>query len=146
MFSKSELEKLVYFDIETVTGHKDASGLTEKEMQLWSKRCGYLRERFEDNKEKTDEDLYEYKAALHAEYSKVVCVSFGRLNIDDKTPKEIKKIKKLAMSHNISLKEKRKLYCRKCFDPYKNPKIRIKKGIKSVECKKCNYISRWKLN
>ena len=64
--------------------------------------------------------------------------------IKSKKPKEIKKIKRLAMSKKIRLKEKRKLFCKKCLNPYKNPKIRIKKGKKSVECKKCGHISRWK--
>ena len=65
--------------------------------------------------------------------------------IKSKTPKEIKKIKILAMSHNILLKEKRKLFCKKCLTPYKNAKIRIKKGMKSVECGNCGRVSRWEL-
>jgi len=66
-------------------------------------------------------------------------------NIKDKTPKEVKKIKKLAMRNKIPLKELRKKFCKKCFTPYKNPKIRIKKGIKSVKCENCDYISKWKI-
>lgn len=67
-------------------------------------------------------------------------------DIKNKTPKEIKKIKRLAMNKKIPLKEKRKLFCKKCLNPYLNKeKIRIKKGIKSVECKNCNYIARWKI-
>ncbi|MEK6906368.1 MAG: hypothetical protein AABW81_01965 [Nanoarchaeota archaeon] len=66
--------------------------------------------------------------------------------IKNKSPKEIKKIKKLGMKHNISLKEKRKDFCKKCFMPYKNPKIRINNKIKSVTCKNCGLISRWKMN
>ena len=66
-------------------------------------------------------------------------------NIKEKSPKEIKKIKKLAMSKNIPLKEKRKLFCGKCFHVYKNPKIRIKNSIKSLACEKCENIQRWKI-
>ena len=65
-------------------------------------------------------------------------------NIQNKTPQDIKKIKKLAMSKNIPLKEKRKLFCKKCLSPYHNPKIRIKNRTKSVTCS-CGYISRWKI-
>ena len=64
-------------------------------------------------------------------------------NIKDKSPKEIKKIKKLAMKNNIPLKELRKKFCKKCLTPYKNPGTRIKNKIKSVTCKKCGYVSRW---
>lgn len=66
-------------------------------------------------------------------------------NIKEKIPKEIKKIKKLAMNHNIHLKEKRKLFCKKCFFPYKNSKIRIKNKIKSISCENCKNIARWKI-
>jgi len=67
-------------------------------------------------------------------------------NIKDKTPKEVKKIKRLAANSNIRLREKRKLFCKKCLEPYKNPKVRINKGIKSVECGNCGYVARWKIN
>ncbi len=66
-------------------------------------------------------------------------------NLEDKSAKEVKKIKRLAMNKNISLKEKRKLFCRKCFTIYKNPKIRIRNKVKSVKCENCGAISRWKL-
>ena len=66
-------------------------------------------------------------------------------NIKNKTPDEIKKATKQAMSHNIKLKQLKKTFCRKCFMPYKNPNIRIKRGIKSVKCEKCGYVSRWKI-
>jgi len=66
--------------------------------------------------------------------------------IKDKTPKEIRKVKKLAMSHNIKLAGKRKLFCRKCLMPYSGKeKIRVKDKIKSITCGKCGSISRWKL-
>jgi RNase P subunit RPR2 len=65
--------------------------------------------------------------------------------IKEKFPKEIKKIKILAMKYNIPLKEKRKLFCKKCFFPYKNPKIRIKNKIKSVRCENCGYVAKWKV-
>ncbi|OGJ13360.1 hypothetical protein A3K82_00515 [Candidatus Pacearchaeota archaeon RBG_19FT_COMBO_34_9] len=66
--------------------------------------------------------------------------------IKSQSPKEIKKIKKLAMSYNISLKELRKKFCRKCFNPFSGrEKIRIKKRVKSTTCQKCRYITRWKV-
>ncbi|MFH1585594.1 MAG: hypothetical protein ABIB79_02415 [archaeon] len=66
-------------------------------------------------------------------------------DIQSKSPKNIKKIKRFAMRHNIPLNEFRKQFCRKCLVPYKNPKIRIRKGIKSVKCIECGYIARWKM-
>jgi len=67
------------------------------------------------------------------------------LNIKGKTPKEVKKIKKLAMSFNLPLKEKRRTFCKKCLSPYKAKKIRIRNKIKSIVCEDCGYVSRWKI-
>ena len=66
-------------------------------------------------------------------------------NISKKTPKEIKKIKRISMTYKIPLKNKRKLFCKKCFNPYINPKIRIKNKMKIIICKNCESVSRWKL-
>lgn len=68
-------------------------------------------------------------------------------SIANKSPKEIKKIKKLAMGYNIPLKEKRKLFCKYCLNPYSGKeKVRIKNKIKNVTCLNCGKISRWKIN
>jgi RNase P subunit RPR2 len=68
-------------------------------------------------------------------------------NIKNKSPKEIKKIKRLAMNKKISLKEKRKLFCKKCLTPYSgNERIRIKNNSKVIECKNCKVLNRIKLN
>ena len=66
-------------------------------------------------------------------------------NIKDKSSKDVKKIKKLAMRHKIPLKENRKLFCKKCLYPHKNPSIRVKNGLIKINCGKCNYTSRWKI-
>jgi RNase P subunit RPR2 len=50
------------------------------------------------------------------------------------------------MGQNMPLKEKRKTFCKKCLNPYKNPKTRIKRGIKSVTCEKCGFVARWKIS
>jgi len=65
--------------------------------------------------------------------------------IENKSPKEIRKIKKFAMRNSIKLGGKRKTFCGKCFNAYKNPKIRIKKGIKKIVCEKCGEEGRWKV-
>ena len=68
------------------------------------------------------------------------------LNIKNKSPKEVEKIKKLARSYKICMKDYKKSFCKKCYTPYKNPKIRIKNKIKSVTCKNCDYSTKYKLN
>jgi len=72
---------------------------------------------------------------------------FKEESLKDATPKNIKKIKRLAVNKKIPLKEKKKLFCKKCLNPYSGKeKIRIQGGRKSVECLNCGYISRWKMN
>ena len=66
-------------------------------------------------------------------------------DIKNKNPGEIKKIKRFTMRQNIPLRELRKKFCKKCFAPYQNPKIRIKDKIKSITCGNCGYVSRWKI-
>ena len=66
-------------------------------------------------------------------------------HIKNKTPKEVKKAKKLAMRHSIKLGNKRKLFCKKCFSPYNNQKIKIKNGMKTIICRNCDYVNRWKI-
>lgn len=67
-------------------------------------------------------------------------------NIKDKVPKEIKKIKRLAANKKIPLKEKKKLFCKKCLNPYfGKEKIRIKNGFVRINCSECGYTSKWKI-
>ena len=68
-------------------------------------------------------------------------------NLKGKNPCEIKKIKKLAMRHNIKLREKRKLFCKKCYTVFNtsNSETRIKKGKKTIKCKNCDYVNRWEV-
>ena len=65
-------------------------------------------------------------------------------NIQNKTPKEIKKIKRLSMKYNIKLGDKRKKFCKKCYST-KLKVIGVKKKVKSVLCEDCKNISRYKL-
>tara|TARA_B100000963_G_scaffold334854_1_gene328423 strand:- start:3596 stop:4315 length:720 start_codon:yes stop_codon:yes gene_type:complete len=82
MFTKNEITKMIFFDVETATTFKDHSELSDRMKKLWSKRCEWLRSNYEDNEGKTDSELYSYKGALHPEFNKVLCVSFGRVEID----------------------------------------------------------------
>jgi len=65
-------------------------------------------------------------------------------DLKNKDPKDIKKIKRLAMHYNLKLGEKRKKFCKKCFSTKLKVKS-IKNGLKIVECQDCKKISRWKV-
>lgn len=83
MFTKEEITKMVFFDVETATTYKEHDELSDRMKQLWSKRCEWLRANYEDNEGKTDSELYSYKGSLHPEFNRVLCVSFGRVEFDD---------------------------------------------------------------
>jgi len=65
-------------------------------------------------------------------------------DVENKSPNEIKKIKKLAMRHNIKLGEKRKKFCKRCYSPWLKV-IGVKNKIKRVLCEDCGNVMRWKI-
>lgn len=67
-------------------------------------------------------------------------------HIKEKTPREVKKIKRLAMKYNIKLGNKKRLFCKKCLHPYIAPSIRIKNGYVHIGCEFCNHVAKWKLH
>lgn len=74
------IDKLAVFDIETAGGYATYTEMkadNPKLAQLWDKRCEYLRDRYANNKDMSNEELYPLKAGLSAEFGKVVCVTFG---------------------------------------------------------------------
>jgi RNase P subunit RPR2 len=69
-------------------------------------------------------------------------------DLEEKNPGDVMKIKKLAMSQNIKLGDKKKKVCKKCLTvivPGKNCEIKIKNNTKNVKCLECGFVNRWKL-
>jgi DNA polymerase elongation subunit (family B) len=94
MYTPNELAKVVFFDLETASEYEslDQLALNKPKMaELWLKRCEYLRSRFEENKDMTDEELYETKAALTPEFARIVCATFGRVTFAGEDPSVILK-------------------------------------------------------
>lgn len=90
MFEPSQLEKLLFFDIETAGQKATYSELPEKMQSLWSARSeilrGHLGEKYPDNKGKSDSELFELKAGLQAEFGRIVCISMGMISFEDGIP------------------------------------------------------------
>lgn len=100
MYTPAEVAKIVFFDLETASEYEslDQLALNKPKMaELWSKRCEYLRSRFEENKDMTDEQLYEAKAALTPEFARIVCATFGRVTFIGEDPNVI--IKSYCSEH-----------------------------------------------
>ncbi|MBS3073691.1 hypothetical protein J4465_02755 [Candidatus Pacearchaeota archaeon] len=65
-----------------------------------------------------------------------------------KIKKAIQEIIEIAKRNSLPLRERRKLFCRKCLSYFfigKNCQIKINKNIKAVKCLNCGNISRFKL-
>jgi DNA polymerase elongation subunit (family B) len=90
MFQLSQLENFLFFDIETTGTVSDFEKLQSRMQDLWSSRSEILRvqlgEKYPDNKNKTDSELFRLKAGLQAEFGRVVCVSLGVIKIVNGTP------------------------------------------------------------
>jgi len=63
---------------------------------------------------------------------------------DTFTPKQLKKIKRLAMKFKIKLKSYRKKFCKSCLSQLKG-KARITKTHKSIICQICGYKNKFRL-
>jgi len=84
MYSEQQIEKYLFIDIETVSEYRTLTDLLAADSlmgKMWSKRCEYLRRRYPENEKVSDAQLYTEKAALHAEFSKIVCISMGTFNV-----------------------------------------------------------------
>jgi DNA polymerase elongation subunit (family B) len=69
-----EIKDIIFLDIETVSLARDYSTLDERLKTLWARKANYLRR---DGVE-TDEELFNTRAGIYAEFGKVVCIVVGK--------------------------------------------------------------------
>jgi len=72
MLDKIKVENVLFLDIETVAQTQNYKDLNERFKELWSKKMHWRIEKDDKNAE----ELYE-KAAIWAEFGKIVCISAG---------------------------------------------------------------------
>ena len=72
MLSKIKIENILFLDVETVACVQDFNDLDDRFKDLWAKKIRYHIEK----EKKTPEELFE-KAAIWAEFGKIVCISVG---------------------------------------------------------------------
>lgn len=72
MLEKVSLEKVLFLDIETVPQTYQFPDLEEDAKHLFE-----LKTRFQQNEEKSFEQLYNEKASIFSEFGKIVCISVG---------------------------------------------------------------------
>jgi predicted PolB exonuclease-like 3'-5' exonuclease len=71
------MENIIYLDIETVSQKRDFDDLSFEYQKIWTKK---IRFDLEKNPEETPSQLYPKKAAIFAEFGKIICISIGILD------------------------------------------------------------------
>lgn len=84
MFSKPIIENMLFFDLETTANTEKFTDQPESIQEIWKDRCNYLRsmDKYPKNATMTDQELWADKAPLQAEYGRICCISFGRINLE----------------------------------------------------------------
>ncbi len=84
MYTRNQLEQILFLDIETASVAPDFASLPDNFQQLWERKADLLKERTEEPH--TPEHLYRSRAAIYAEFGKVVCISCGFIRYQDDQP------------------------------------------------------------
>jgi len=82
-------QNLLFIDIETVSQQPHFGDLSEKWQMLWTKKAQQLHRYHQGGSSEVSldvEQLYTDKAAIYAEYGKVICISIGRITTDYNVP------------------------------------------------------------
>ncbi|MEQ9424388.1 MAG: 3'-5' exonuclease [Cyclobacteriaceae bacterium] len=72
----TDLRNLLFLDIETVAAFKSYNELPERMQPLWDKKAGFLR----NEDQLPSPELYWDRAAIYAEFGKVIVISIGVFN------------------------------------------------------------------
>jgi DNA polymerase elongation subunit (family B) len=73
MLANLNLQKVLFLDIETVSGQPNFESLSEDWQTLWADKTKFIRER----EEVSAAEFYPQRAGIMAEFGKVVCISCG---------------------------------------------------------------------
>jgi DNA polymerase elongation subunit (family B) len=85
MIRRSEIDKLLYFDLETASQYSSLDELKDLNPRLyecWKKREDYYRKSFSNLKDEDSNTIYMEKSPLEAEFGKIICASFGVIEYD----------------------------------------------------------------
>lgn len=85
MFSKRQLEDILFLDIETASLTQEFHELPERLRKHWERRTELLNAKSEEDV--SPEEMFPQKAAIYAEFGKVVCISCGYIRFEGETPK-----------------------------------------------------------
>jgi len=81
MVGESDIKKLLFLDIESVSGATDYASLSEMMQKQWQRKAKFMRNQYEEITEEEDFFAISYKdkAGIYAEFGKIICISVGIL-------------------------------------------------------------------
>lgn len=85
MFSRKQLEDILFLDIETASVTEKYDQLPERLREHWDKKSEILRKR--EEQDLPADELFTQRAAIFAEFGKVVCVSCGYIRFYGDQPR-----------------------------------------------------------
>ncbi len=79
MISSTDIQKIIFLDIETVPQEATMGELMEPLMHSWEDKFNLIRKRMPEkyNDVTTASDAFESSAGIYAEFGKIVCISVG---------------------------------------------------------------------
>ena len=91
------LHRILFLDIETVSQFREYTDLPTELVKHWNKKAHFIHRHLSEVPEEEQNEIYRQtykeKAGIYAEFSKIVCISLGVLDVeDDKKELRIKSI------------------------------------------------------
>lgn len=81
-----QLQNILFLDIETVSCVEEYSLLNERIAALWDKKSGLIKK----EEEFTSAEMFTKRAAIYAEFGKIVTIAVGIITLDDKKEKTLR--------------------------------------------------------
>lgn len=81
ILSKKELDKILFIDIETVPIVESYFDLETEGKALWDIKSTQIQKFYEKDSISSSDELYNQKAGIFSEFSKVACISVGYLKL-----------------------------------------------------------------
>lgn len=75
----AELKDILFLDIETVAISENYSQLDDRMKAQWARKAGFFRR----DEDQTDEDLFNTRAGIYAEFGKIVSIAVGMFTESD---------------------------------------------------------------
>ena len=116
-----DFKRILFFDIETVSQKPNFLDLSDSLKYQWSRKCKFILRK--QDEEITDDELvqtYQDRAAIYAEFGKVVCISMGYI-ADASDGEEHLRIKSISGDDELKvLEEFKKVLTQYFYDPQKH--------------------------